>query len=117
MSMRTALALPLALGLLTPLAPPAAAQPQLTCRGPSGGHTGAERVCAALRPMLGGTIESATVELTRDEPMALAGRLLWVQRGKQSRGPVVDVTTSDRPLDGRAPERLARGLIAVSDLP
>lgn len=94
-----------------------AAEPELRCKGPNGGHTGADRVCAVLRPMLGGREGQVTVELTRDEPMALAARLSWSMGGKSGRGPVVDVTTSDRPLDRRAPERLARGLIAVSDLP
>lgn len=111
------LSLPLALSLLMPLAAPLAAGPELECKGPSGGHTGAARVCASLRPMLGVMTGRVTVELTRDEPMALAGRLSWSVAGQSGRGPVVDVTTSDRPLDGRASERLARGLIAVSDLP
>ena len=103
--------------LILSLPLPLAAEPVLRCNGPSGGHTGAEKVCTALRPMLGGKSGEVTVELTRDEPTALAARLNWSIAGKSGRGPVVDVTTSDRPLDRRAAERLARGLIAVSDLP
>lgn len=117
MSVVHRLFLPLAFGLLTPVAAPLGAEPQLECRGPQGGHTGAAKVCAALKPLLGARAGQVQLDLTRDEPMALAGRLSWSVGGQKGRGPVVDVTTSDRPLDGRAPERLARGLIAVSDLP
>lgn len=102
----------LALLVLT-LQVPAAQAGDLACSGPATGHLGTETVCTALRPLLAGTTASVRLELTRDEPHRLAGRLSW-QAGN---GPVVEVTSSDRPLDRRAAQRLATGLIAASDLP
>lgn len=90
---------------------------KLECNGPNGGHTGADRVCAALTPLLAQKSLDMQLELTKDEPSILAGRLVWTTSGKRTRGPVVEVTSSDRPLDARAARRLARGLVATTDLP
>lgn len=113
--MRKPLALLILAGLST--GAPAMADTVLDCRGPAAGHLGATAVCAQLSRQLGGRDLRLTLELTRDEPMALAGRLGWQAGGRAVTGPVVEVTAQDRPLDARAAERLARGLLAVSDLP
>ncbi len=114
--MRIRVAIPLVLGLLL-TAPGAGADPVLDCAGPAGGHLGAAAVCSRLAAQLAGRDLTLRLELTRDEPQALAGRLHWQAGGRQVSGPVVDVTAQDRPLDSRAAERLVRGLLAVSDLP
>lgn len=102
---------PLSLILLSAVLPASAAG--LGCTGPAGGHLGAQTVCAALAPLLGAKAEGVRLELSRDEPNILSGRLIW----GNGQGPSVEVTSSDRPLDGRAAARLARGLLQVSDLP
>lgn len=107
----------LALGLVLVLCSSAAAGAGVTCNGPGGGHLGAGPTCDRLNALLAGRDVTATLELTRDEPHLLAGRLTWQAGGQRRTGPVVEVTAQDRPLDARAAERLARGLLAVSDLP
>ncbi|GGE21621.1 hypothetical protein GCM10011345_29290 [Gemmobacter megaterium] len=108
----------LALVLLSMLAAvPAVADPRITCRGPEGGHLGAGPACSSLTGLLAGRNVVVTLQLTRDEPQALAGRLIWQTTGGMVSGPIVEVTSADRPLDRRAGERLARGLVQVSDLP
>lgn len=100
------------------LAPAAFAQgAKLQCNGPAGGHTGAQQVCRALSPLVATKSFDVQLELTKDEPSILAGRLIWTIGGARSRGPVVEVTASDRPLDARAARRLAQGLVATTDLP
>lgn len=105
----------LSLALLAAL--PAAADPRVTCRGPGAGHLGTGPACASLTALLAGRDVAVTLELTRDEPQALAGRLVWQAGGRSVSGPVVEVTAAERPLDAKAAERLARGLVQVSDLP
>lgn len=107
----------LAILLLLALAAPVAAQQGLSCRGAPGGHLGTAAVCDRLSALLGARGAGVTLELTRDEPQVLAGRLVWQAGGRQVTGPLVDVTARDRALDARAADRLARGLLAVSDLP
>lgn len=114
--MRIPTPLAVLLGLVL-LAPAAGADPVLDCNGPAGGHLGAATVCAQLAARLAGRDVILRLELTRDEPLALAGRLVWLAGGRQVSGPLVDVTAQDRPLDARAADRLVRGLLAVSDLP
>ncbi|WP_028029387.1 hypothetical protein [Gemmobacter nectariphilus] len=96
---------------------PVQADPRITCRGPGGGHLGTGPACSSLTALLAGHNVTVTLELTRDEPQALAGRLVWQTGGRTVSGPVVEVTASERPLDARAGERLALGLVQVSDLP
>lgn len=105
---------------------PVAAQsgPDVTCAG-AAGHLGAARVCAPLRSLLGARYSGGAgpvtvrLELTTDDPMRLAGRLVWqVAPGAPPQtGPVVEVTSRDVPLDARAGDRLVRGLVSVSALP
>lgn len=90
---------------------------KLDCNGPAGGHTGAQQVCRALSPLLAQKAYDLQLDLTKDEPSILAGRLIWTIGGTRTRGPVVEVTSSDRPLDARAARRLAQGLVATTDLP
>lgn len=97
--------------------PVLAADPHITCRGPGGGHLGTGPVCASLSAILAGRDITVALELTRDEPQMLAGRLVWQAGGRSIAGPVVEVTAAERPLDARAGARLARGLVQVSDLP
>lgn len=97
--------------------PALAADPRITCRGLGGGHLGTGPVCASLGALLAGRDITVALELTRDEPQALAGRLVWQAGGRSVAGPVVEVTAAERPLDARAGARLARGLVQVSDLP
>lgn len=107
-----------ALALVLMLATPAlAAGPEVFCSGAQGGPTGAAAVCARLASLLAGRDIGVVVEITRDEPQTLAGRLTWTAGGTTRTGPVVEVTATDRPLDAKAADRLARGLLAASALP
>ncbi len=107
----------LALPALLALAGPGLADPQVACKGISGGHLGPSAACGRLTALLGGKDLSVTLELTRDEPQALAGRLVWQAGGQPVAGPVVEVTAAERALDARDSARLAEGLMRVSDLP
>lgn len=113
---RLMLSLVLLVGVL-PADPARAADPRITCRGPVAGHLGSDPVCASLAALLAGRDITLALELTRDEPLVLAGRLVWQVGGRSVAGPLVEVTASERPLDARAGARLARGLVQVSDLP
>ncbi|MFA7432950.1 MAG: hypothetical protein WCZ72_04465 [Gemmobacter sp.] len=105
--------LPLALVLMAGLAGGAQAQMALSCEG-GGGHLGAAVVCDPLRQLLAGRAgPPVRLVVTRDEAQVLAAHLVWQGRN----GPTVEVTAADRPLDARAGARLARGLVAVSNLP
>lgn len=112
--MRSLFLIPLLVGLMPA---PLAAQPQVSCSGPAGGHFGAAAVCQRLSTQLAGRGGAIQLELTRDEAQMLAGRLIWQSGGRAVSGPLVDVTAQDRPLDARALDRLVQGLLAVSDLP
>jgi len=94
-----------------------AAQDAPRCTGAGGGHLGAAGVCSTAAPVLSGRAEALVLEILRDEAQVLAGRLVWRSGGQDRRGPVVEVTATDRALDPRAGARLARGLLAVTDLP
>lgn len=106
-----------ALSLALSLSFAAMAQADVACKGPAGGHLGATPTCDRLTTLLSGRDLMVTLELLRDEPKLLAGRLIWQAGGQRRTGPVVEVTARDQPLDARAADRLARGLLAVSDLP
>lgn len=106
----------LALGLLLS-GPALAADPQLSCAGKSGGHLGPDPVCARLTALLAGQDIAARVEITRDEPLILAARMTLSRGPHAMQGPVVQVTSTDRPLDARAADRLARGLLAATPMP
>lgn len=110
------LVLPVLAGLVAAAAP-RAARADVACTGPAGGHLGAAPACDRLAALLAGRGVSVTLELTRDEPQLLAGRLVWQAGGQRRAGPVVEVTARDRPLTAAAGDRLVRGLLAVSDLP
>jgi len=59
-----------------------------------------------------------TLELTRQDADVLAGHLIWVTQDNQSfTGPDVEVSSSDAPLQIKALNDWARGLLKVSDLP
>lgn len=107
----------MALSLVVILSGAATAAADVACKGVSGGHMGAAPTCDRLMTLLSGRDLAVTLELTRDEPKLLAGRLVWQAGGQSRSGPVVEVTARDTPLDARAADRLARGLLAVSDLP
>lgn len=93
------------------------AQDGLRCAGVSGGHLGQATVCESAAAVLSGRASGLVLELVRDDATILAGRLVWRTDRSERRGPVVEVTAADRPLDARAGARLARGLLAVTDLP
>lgn len=96
------------------IAQPAATLAQgLGCTGTSGGHLGREAICAGVSARLGSTGQPLQLEVLRDEPKALSARLTWPGQ----RGPRVDVTSAERPLDARAIRRLADGLLRSTDLP
>lgn len=90
---------------------PLAAQ-TLACAA-GGGHLAAGAICAAVDAALGARAQGVRLEIQRNEPQILTARLTWVQGA----GPVVEVSANDRPLDARAANRLAQGLVAVTDLP
>jgi len=107
-----------ALCLVLVLSGPAlAADPQLACTGKGAGHLGAGPVCARLALLLAGQDLRVNVEITRDEPQILAARMTLSRGQSTNSGPVVEVTATDRPLDARAADRLARGLLAATPMP
>lgn len=83
------------------------------CTGTSGGHLGRDAICAGVSARLGTPSQPLQLEVLRDEPKALSARLSW----QGQRGPRVDVTSAERPLDARAIRRLAEGLLRTTDLP
>jgi len=96
----------------------------LICAGEADGHLGPGPVCTPLRALLdrryaaGGGPE-VRLDLVRDDPMHLSGRLIWQATPGQAAivGPLVEVSSHDRPLDAHAGTRLAQGLVRISDLP
>ncbi len=61
---------------------------------------------------------SITLELTRQQDDLMEGRLLWqTPDGRNGESPLVEVVSSDRPIDARTLEGFARALLQVSDLP
>ena len=61
---------------------------------------------------------SITLELTRQQDDLMEGRLLWqTPDGRNGESPLVEVVSSDRPINARTLEGFARALLQVSDLP
>ncbi len=61
---------------------------------------------------------SITLELTRQQDDLMEGRLLWqTPDGRNGESPLVEVVSTDRPINARALEGFARALLQVSDLP
>ncbi|MGN0932437.1 hypothetical protein [Falsigemmobacter intermedius] len=100
-----------ALICLLSLAPPAVAA-EIRCTG-ANGHLGRERICAAAGETFRSSSASLTLEVMSDEPHRLSARIGW----SGGQGPRVDVTSPDKPLDGRAVSRLMQGLRGSTDLP
>jgi len=60
---------------------------------------------------------STTLELTRQQDDLLEGRLLWLTPdGRNGESPLVEVVSTDHPINARALEGFARALPQVSDL-
>ena len=102
----------LRLAFLALILPAPLAAQSVSCPG-GGGHIAPQALCAAVSSALGARAAGVTLDVLRNEPQILTARLTWAQGA----GPVVEVSTNDRPLDARAANRLAQGLVAVTDLP
>lgn len=93
---------------------PAPASAQMRCAALPGGHLG-QAVCDQAARLLG--TRAVVLEVMRDEPLMLVGRLGWQSGARFIHGPEVAVSATVLPLTAGAAARLAEGLLRVSDLP